>query len=101
LFNIFKKAKFSKKSNERSWVSNSFNLIWKFHYASPFRKYFNNIALLSRVIIVFPSQGYISCVLQSSQCPLKQTIEAYEYHHRKFNVSYERRFERWNLHFIF
>ena len=31
----------------------------------------------------------------------KQTIEAYEYHHIKFNASYERRFERGNLHFSF
>ena len=31
----------------------------------------------------------------------KQTIEAHEYHHIKFNASYERRFERWNLQLNF
>ena len=35
-----------------------------------------------------------ACVLQSSVCPSKQTIEAYEHHNREFNISYERRFER-------
>ena len=52
-------------------------------------------ACLTNSLIHFLSLSYNP---QPSEI-FKQTIEAYEYHHIKFNVFHERRFERGNLHF--
>ena len=42
------------------------------------------------------------CTKNCKSCEtFKQTIETCYYHHIKFNVFHERRFERWNLHYSF